>query len=189
MYYGSYDASAFPRHPRTNAKCWVLGDYLLCREFKEYAFNRLFGEHVATPFGRAVSFEDVQYACSNASLDSKLIQFYKDFVADHFSNLNRLHGDMTDWEGILQNHPDIRSRLLRGSRYGPPTTPHVKDISEYLEPEDLSSESSLRIDTDFSGLALGKKEDNVIEPTSKDESEKKVSNNIFCKAQYIRSLD
>ncbi|KAH7004182.1 hypothetical protein EDB82DRAFT_470949 [Fusarium venenatum] len=60
MHYGSYDCSAFPKHPSINAKCWILGDYLLCTGFKVYALSCLFKEHVDAAFRISISVEDVR---------------------------------------------------------------------------------------------------------------------------------
>uniref|UniRef100_A0A4E9EPG8 BTB domain-containing protein n=1 Tax=Gibberella zeae TaxID=5518 RepID=A0A4E9EPG8_GIBZA len=153
MYNGTYDASAFPRNPNIHAKCWVLGDYIICRQFQNYAMGRLFDEHVATAFGIPISFEDVQYVCNSASPDSKLKLFYTDFVTDHFGDIYRLRGCMADWENFLEDHPKTRSALLRKLRYGPPKKPRVKSVTKYLEPEESVSESALRAQVDFARLA------------------------------------
>ncbi|KAK6719575.1 hypothetical protein SNK05_002707 [Fusarium graminearum] len=145
MYNGSYDASAFPRNPSMHAKCWVLGDFILCREFKNYAMGRLFDEHVATAFGIPVAYEDVQYVCNSASSDSKLKLFYTDSVTDQFGDIYRLRGFMADWEKFLEDHLKTRSALPRKLRYGPPKKPRVKSVTKYLEPEEFVSESALRV--------------------------------------------
>ncbi|CEI66224.1 hypothetical protein FVEN_g4380 [Fusarium venenatum] len=120
MHYGSYDCSAFPKHPSINAKCWILGDYLLCTGFKVYALSCLFKEHVDAAFRISISVEDVRYVCSSTTSDSTLKRFYLDFVSDHFGDPYRLRGDMAGWETFLQDQPDVRSTLLRKLRYGPP---------------------------------------------------------------------
>ncbi|EYB31005.1 hypothetical protein FG05_02340 [Fusarium graminearum] len=172
MYNGSYDASAFPRNPSMHAKCWVLGDFILCREFKNYAMGRLFDEHVATAFGIPVAYEDVQYVCNSASSDSKLKLFYTDSVTDQFGDIYRLRGFMADWEEFLEDHPKTRSALLRKLRYGPPKKPHVKSVTKYLEPEEFVSESVLRAQVDFARFAE-KKQDEVSKPACQDDSEKR----------------
>ncbi|CAG2009905.1 unnamed protein product, partial [Fusarium graminearum] len=172
MYNGSYDASAFPRNPSMHAKCWVLGDFILCREFKNYAMGRLFDEHVATAFGIPVAYEDVQYLCNSASSDSKLKLFYTDSVTDQFGDIYRLRGFMADWEKFLEDHPKTRSALLRKLRYGPPKKPRVKSVTKYLEPEEFVSESALRAQVDFARFAE-KKQDEVSKPACQDDSEKR----------------
>ncbi|KAM0385490.1 hypothetical protein ACHAO7_009520 [Fusarium culmorum] len=171
MYNGSYDISAFPRNPSMHAKCWVLGDFILCRKFKNYAMGRLFDEHVATAFGIPVAYEDVQYVCDSASSDSKLKLFYTDFVTDQFGDIYRLRGYMADWEKFLEDHPKTRSALLRKLRYVPPKKPRVKSVTKYLEPEEVVSESALRAQVDFARFAE-KKQDEVPKPATQNEVSK-----------------
>ncbi|KAL6921192.1 hypothetical protein ACHAPO_006108 [Fusarium lateritium] len=162
MHHGNY--STFPKHPSINAKCWILGDYLLCTGFKVYALSCLFREHVEATFRISISVEDVKYVCSSTTSDSTLKRFYLDFVSDHFGNPYRLRGDMADWETFLQDQPDVRSVLLRKLRYGPPKQPHLKSIFNYLEAENPTSESPLRKNINVAGVALGNKEDEVVKP-------------------------
>ncbi|KAF0645824.1 hypothetical protein FPSE5266_03783 [Fusarium pseudograminearum] len=180
MYNGSYDMSAFPRNPSMHAKCWVLGDFILCREFKNYAMGRLFDEHVATAFGIPVAYEDVQYVCNSASSDSKLKLFYTDFVTDQFGDIYRLRGYMADWEKFLEDHPKTRTALLRKLRYGPPKKPRVKSVTKYLEPEEVLSESALRAQVDFAKFAE-KKQDEGSKPASQNEVPKPASQNEVSK--------
>lgn len=76
MYYGSYVISPPTSYPSTDAKCWVLGDKLLCGEFKNYAISRLYEQHIGTSFSKTVSYDDVQYAWDNTTSVAKLRQFY-----------------------------------------------------------------------------------------------------------------
>jgi hypothetical protein len=133
MYYGSYEFSSLSLHPSTDAKCWVLGDKLLCSEFKNYALSRLYGQHVATSFSRAVPYNDVQYAWDNTAPAAKLRQFYVDFVIQYFENPSRLSGTIGDWDALLQNHPDIRILLLQNFRHDPTKRTQIRDLREYLE--------------------------------------------------------
>ncbi|CAH0018687.1 unnamed protein product [Clonostachys rhizophaga] len=111
----------------------VLGDKLLCSEFKNYALSRLYGQHIATSFGRAVPCNDVQYAWDNTAPAAKLRQFYVDFVIQYFENPRKLSGTIGDWDTLLQNHPDIRMLLLQNFRHDPSKRTQIKDLREYLE--------------------------------------------------------
>ncbi|KAM0563072.1 hypothetical protein ACHAPJ_001918 [Fusarium lateritium] len=135
--------------------------------------SRLFKEHVdiATLFGHAVSYEDVQYVCSCTAPDSKLRQFYMDFVIDHFADTNMLHGDTADWDRILQSNPNTRSKLLDKMRC--PSTTHVKDIEYYSEVNETKPDSHLRMDIGLAGLSIGEKETAEPKPNSELSKAKK----------------
>ncbi|KAH7259374.1 uncharacterized protein BKA55DRAFT_639345 [Fusarium redolens] len=46
LYYGTYDDLAAPSSSNIHAQCWVLGDKLLCNEFKNYAMSRLYKQRL-----------------------------------------------------------------------------------------------------------------------------------------------
>ncbi|OAL42622.1 hypothetical protein IQ07DRAFT_467055, partial [Pyrenochaeta sp. DS3sAY3a] len=105
MYYGDYAIAplSLPSGKPTgstniNAKCWILGDKLLCPDFKNHTMGRLYTQHTATAFNTAVTTSDVHYACSNSVVQSKLREFYVALVATHFNDPARLHGSAEDWD-------------------------------------------------------------------------------------------
>jgi hypothetical protein len=76
LYYGEYGIAplSLPFHVgkddvNIHVKCWILGDKLLCSEFKNYVMSRLYDQYNAKLFGRPVSTVDVQYACDNSAED------------------------------------------------------------------------------------------------------------------------
>jgi hypothetical protein len=148
MYYGSFLTS----NSRTDAKCWVLGDKLLCTDFKNYALGRLYAHHTAVSFTGTMTCEEVQYVCDNTISDSKLRQFYVSFVMQHFSSPDRLHGAVGDWDKFLQNHPDIRTLLLHNFRHNPGAKTHIGGIKEYLEANRSESVPSLKLDRELARL-------------------------------------
>lgn len=149
MYYGSYDSLS--PHSSTDAKCWVLGDKLLCSEFKNYALSRLYDQHIAASFGRAVPYNDVQYAWDNTAPAAKLRQFYVDFVIQYFENPSKLLGTTGDWDELLQNHSDIRILLLQNFRHDPSKRMQIRDVREYLELDE--SHLNPKLETKLARLA------------------------------------
>lgn len=163
MYYGSYDISpliSHSSHSSTDAKCWVLGDKLLCAEFKNYALSRLYERHISSSFRRAVSCDDAQYAWDNTTQAAKLRQFYADFVVQYFASPDRLLGTTEDWDLLLQSHPDIRILLLESFRQDPLIRTHIRDAKEYLELDTPHLDPILRLNTRDTRLAIrGKMEE------------------------------
>jgi hypothetical protein len=145
MYYGSYDTPSPTAGSNIDARCCVLGDKLLCNEFTNYAMRRLYEQHAATAFGRSVTCDDVQYACDNAPLGSRLRQFYVDFVIEHFANPGRLHGTIGDWDAFLQRHSDIRVLLLEKFRQNFPRRTYIRDVDDYLQLIQPDSKQALRL--------------------------------------------
>lgn len=165
MYYTTYDTFKLEPRPSIHARCWVLGDYVLCNEFKNYAMRRLFKEHVdfSILFGSAISSGDVEHVCSSTAPDSKLRQFYMNCLADRFTNIKMLRGATADWDKILQNHPKTRSDVYSKMRY--PKTIHMKEMEEYLEGTENKQESDLRMDVGLAGLAIGEAANKPAETT------------------------
>lgn len=159
MYYGSYDALSLTTHSSIDAKCWVLGDKLLCSGFKNYAMSRLYAQHTTTSFAKAVTSDDLEYACDTSASNSKLRQFYADFVLEHFGSPSRLHGTIGDWDTLLQRYPDIRVLLLQNFRQYLPTRTHIKEIKDYLELNESHVDQSLKRDKRVAQLAIRKNED------------------------------
>jgi hypothetical protein len=115
MYYGSYAIAPpiFTGSTNVNAQCWVLGDKLLCTEFKNYAMTRLYTEYTATVFHKVVTTEDVCFACDNSNANSKLRELYVALVATNFSNPRRVHGAAEEWDSLIEEYADLRSVLLK----------------------------------------------------------------------------
>ncbi|KAF4993045.1 hypothetical protein FGRMN_6733 [Fusarium graminum] len=154
LYYTTYNSFLFEASSSIHAKCWVLADYLLCDDFKNYAICRLFKQHIAAPtfFSSRVSPDDVQYVCSHAAPDSKLRQFFVDFVVDHFADTRMLRGETADWDGILQEHPETRFDVLNKMR--DPSKTHIKGLRDYLELNEGKAGSHLRLEVGVAGLSI-----------------------------------
>lgn len=141
MYYGQYTiASLSPPSASTasrasiDAKCWVLGDKLLCIGFKNYAMGRIYAQHTATSFNTAVTTSDVEYACDNSAMHSKLREFYVTFAATYFNNPNRIHGSAEEWDGLFLKCADMRLLLLQGFRLG--DRDFLKSEGHYFDKDD-----------------------------------------------------
>ncbi|XP_014552729.1 hypothetical protein COCVIDRAFT_109450, partial [Bipolaris victoriae FI3] len=125
MYYGQYTVTQLSLSSANtssstsiDAKCWVLGDKLLCTGFKNYAMGRLYTQYTATSFNTAVTTSNVEYACDNSAMHSKLREFYVTFVATHFNDPQRIQGSAEEWDGLVLRCADMRSLLLQGFRLG-----------------------------------------------------------------------
>jgi hypothetical protein len=143
LYYGEYGIAPLSLPFRVgkddvnvHVKCWILGDKLLCSEFKNYAMSRLYDQHNAKLFGRPVSTVDVQYACDNSAEDSKLRKLYVDFVATNFGKLGRVQGTVDEWDSVLTSYADMRRLLLQSFRLEAAERSFVKPKDCYLEEHD-----------------------------------------------------
>jgi hypothetical protein len=142
MYYGDYAIAPFSLPSRianggtrVDAECWVLGDKLLCEEFKTYAMRRLYAQHKTAIFSRAVSTSDVQYAYENSAENSNLRKFYADFVATNFGRHDRVQGTIDEWDQVLSSNADMRRLLLHSFRLDAAQRNFVKSVECYLESE------------------------------------------------------
>jgi hypothetical protein len=143
MYYGEYNIAPLllpvdigNDRISVHAKCWVLGDKLLCTEFKNHAMSRLYAQHNADIFSRAISTLDVQYACDNSAEDSKLRKLYVDFVATNFEKKDRVQGTVDEWDQLLLSYADVRLLLLHSFRLEASQRSFVKSEDCYLEGDD-----------------------------------------------------
>jgi hypothetical protein len=140
MYYGDY-ATKPPSFAPTdsvtkinmNAECWVLGDKLLCTEFKNYAMNRLYAEYTAAVFNRAVTTNDLRYACDNSSTHSKLREMYVALVATHFSNPGRVNGTVEDWDSLILEYADLRKLLMQSLKMDVKERKFLKSKEHYQD--------------------------------------------------------
>jgi hypothetical protein len=140
MYYGDYciaplSLSSADSIEITNldAKCWVLGDKLLCTGFKNHAMRRLYTEHTVAIFNKVVTISDMQYACSNSGEHSKLRQIYVALVATHFSDSKRVHGTAEEWDSLVLQYADLRSLILQSFRQGTKRRDFLKSLEYYLD--------------------------------------------------------
>ena len=121
LYYGDYGLPPISQwgDPSTavsvNARCWALGDKLLCPEFQNCAMRRLYAQHSGL-FARSMTIGDVQFACENSAVGSKLRRFCFGFAVAHFGNPNRLRGATEQWNELLASHDDLRLLLLQSFR-------------------------------------------------------------------------
>lgn len=123
MYYGDYTTtSAFTQSQQPgdrisiHARCWTLGDKLLCTNFKNYAMGHLHHQHTTAFPRKPIGTQDVKYACENSVAESKLRKFYFTFVVEHFDNPDRLQGSTEEWDDLLLTHADLRLLLLQNLR-------------------------------------------------------------------------
>ncbi|KAJ4002833.1 hypothetical protein NW752_012365 [Fusarium irregulare] len=176
IYYETYESITFEPSPSIHAKCWVLADYLLCDELKDYAMCGLFDDHVEKGmlFGStAISCKDVQYVCSSTAPGSNLRQFYMDFVVDHFADKRMLRGNTAEWDEILQNDPEARLKLLEKMRS--PSVTYTKSLEDYQTVNEPQGDSRLRMDVGLAGLSIAEKKTDIAttEHTSNNELSQK----------------
>lgn len=139
MYYGHYNViqSSLPGGVSDDgtimhAKCWVLGDKLLCNGFKNYALSRLYKEH-ATGFGKGIATSTVRYALENSTPDSRLGRYYRHLLLTHFENSSRVVGTAGEWDALLLEHSDVRLALLEKLRIFPSKMELVQPEKVYMD--------------------------------------------------------
>lgn len=139
MYYGQYNVISPPlaaERPddgiNMHARCWILGDKLLCTGFKNYAMSRLY-EDYATAFGKKITTSAVRYALKNSAPGSPLERYYRDLLFAYFENSNRVVGTLQEWDALLLEHPDVRLALLQNLRMLPSKREVVRLKVEYME--------------------------------------------------------
>ncbi|RYN63031.1 hypothetical protein AA0117_g12874 [Alternaria alternata] len=142
LYYGCYTTEPLSAFPRTrtvgvsiDAECWVLGDKLLCTDFKNHAMQRLYEQHTTKICNRSISTHDVQFACDNSAKDSKLRELYVSLTATNFGRQDRVHGSVEEWDELILNQSDLRRLLLQNLRLGAVERNLVKSGEHYLEDE------------------------------------------------------
>jgi hypothetical protein len=140
MYYGKYaTTSAFAQSQRpgdsisAHARCWTLGDKLLCTDFKNYAMGHLHHQHTTAFFRKPVTTQDVNYACENSVADSNLRKFYFAFVIEHFNNPDRLQGSTEEWDDLWLAHADLRLFLLQNLRMAVEERATVGNDTDYFD--------------------------------------------------------
>ncbi|KAF1842095.1 uncharacterized protein K460DRAFT_178797 [Cucurbitaria berberidis CBS 394.84] len=153
MYYGEYTVLAssstlsesLHNDTNMNAKCWVLGDKLLCTEFKNYAMGRLYMQHTARSTGRVVATYNVQYVCEHSATTSKLRQFYLDYVVEHFADPTRLKGTTEEWDELLIHHKDLRMLVFQSFKTAPDQRRFVQSEMNYMDQDELLSNTLDRL--------------------------------------------
>lgn len=140
LYYGDYAIAPFslPSRSRTDipsvdAECWVLGDKLLCADFKNHAMGRLYRQHTSNNFYTPISPRDVQFACENSSDNSALRNFYIDLATANFGKKDRVQGSVEEWDKVLLDQSDLRRQLLLTLRSGTFKQEAMNSEHHYLE--------------------------------------------------------
>jgi hypothetical protein len=140
MYYGDYAIAPLSvssvdsvGSANIDARCWVLGDKLLCTAFKNHAMSRLYKECTAAIFNRGVTTCDIRYACSNSRTDSKLRKIYVALFATHFSNPKRIRGTAEEWDSLVLEYADLRLSLLQGVRLDAKDRDFLESEEHYLD--------------------------------------------------------
>jgi hypothetical protein len=141
MYYGAYSISTAlalndaDQSVNMDLQCWVLGDKLLCIEFKNYAMHRIYQRYTGG-FGICViTTHEVEYVCTRTSFESKLMQFFCAVVVTHFADSTRLKGTTEVWDQLVLEHADLRKFLLERFRTVPDARQHVRAEEEYMDVE------------------------------------------------------
>jgi hypothetical protein len=140
MYYGDYGIAPLSLPPadslqitNLDAQCWVLGDKLLCTDFKNHAMRRLYAGYTVAIFNRVVTTNDMHYVCSNSGEHSKLRQIYVALVATHFSDSSRVHGNAEEWDSLVLKYADLRSLILQSFRQSTKCQDLLKSQEYYLD--------------------------------------------------------
>jgi hypothetical protein len=110
-----------------DTRCWILGDKLLCNEFKNHAMGRLYKQHMEF----SMTCQDVEFIFANRSAASNLRQFYTDFIKQNLSDPKKLRGPVGNWDTILQKDADLRISLLLSIRQDQSFS-HLKYLRDYL---------------------------------------------------------
>ena len=146
MYYGEYHIPTLSEEASKSffcihARCWILGDKLLCTKFKNYAMSRIYGQHTTSFAPTPVTIQDVDYVCKNSVLHSKLRTFYFAFVIEHFADQDRLLGTTEEWDKLLLVHADVRLLMVQSFRMPPEEQMYVEDEEYYLDQDDILATS------------------------------------------------
>ncbi|KAF9768280.1 hypothetical protein IL306_014441 [Fusarium sp. DS 682] len=86
-------------------------------------------------FGKPMTYKEADYVLSNTPTFSKLNDFYKDFILQHFSNQTKLAGSIAEWDALLLKHFDLRILLLNNFRNPSLVKTRVRPIRDYSEPD------------------------------------------------------
>jgi hypothetical protein len=142
LYYGDYSISPAlsltktPHSINIDLQCWVLGDKLLCTDFKNYAMRRIYQRYTRVVFGLGVmTTYEVDYVCANTAAGSNLMKFFCAFVGEHFAVERRLEGTVEMWDQLILEHADLRRFLLERFRMGIVGERGVKAEEEYMDVE------------------------------------------------------
>ncbi|KAF2822379.1 hypothetical protein CC86DRAFT_372916 [Ophiobolus disseminans] len=143
LYYGCYTVaaprlfSAEPEHQiGRDVKCWILGDKLLDKGFKNFAMSRVYRQYTALgSFARAITTDEVRHVLENTAPRSKLRQLYLQLVVQHFANPLRLRGTTENWDELLLDHADARLLFFQNFRIAPEQRNLVKAEQEYMDHE------------------------------------------------------
>ena len=140
LYYGAYaiEPLSLPSNAgndgvSVDAECWVLGDKLLCSNFKSYAMRRLYKQHTAKIFSRSITTDDVQFACDHSAQDSKLRELYVDLTTTNFRRPEYVRGTLEEWEKLFLTQSDLRQLFLQSLRLEDAERMFVKSEEHYVE--------------------------------------------------------
>jgi hypothetical protein len=101
-----------------DAQAWVLGDSLRSTAFKNYAMGRLYDRYATNFAPTPITPIDVRYAFANSSANAKIRQIFLDLLALHFKD-PRVQGDIKEWDAVMQEHAEVRMRMLLQMRSSP----------------------------------------------------------------------
>jgi hypothetical protein len=114
-------------------QAWALGDVLKATGFKNYTMDRLYHLYVTDDPSEPVTPTDVRFVCTNSATDSKLRLLFFDIVTTHFSNAERVLGNVDEWDAVMQEHPDLRMYNHQGRRS---SNSQVGSRRRYMEAEE-----------------------------------------------------
>lgn len=123
-------------------QAWVLGDKLLCREFKEYAMTRLYGSFCGPLKSKRVGPEDVEFACENSPAGGGLQRLIFDIVGTYLPRMDtaRLKGTDEEWTAVLDRYEEdvgmARAYLMSLDK----PNEIQRSVYDYFDEEGLSEE-------------------------------------------------
>jgi hypothetical protein len=107
LYFGKYTLPLMHRkRDDMDRQAWVLGDKLLCREFKEYAMTRLYGSYCGPLMSKRLKPDDIQFACENSPPGAGLRRLIFDIVGTYLPRMDtaRLVGTEEEWTAVLDRY-------------------------------------------------------------------------------------
>jgi hypothetical protein len=140
---GQYDdsicAQQFP-DSNPHAKAWLLGDWLQCIDFQNYAMNRLYTFYIVEKKVQLVRPEIIREVHDGTVCRVDLQMFYLDFTATNFNNATLVSGSALEWDQLFQLTPAVRMYMLTAFKEVSATYSRVRSKELYLiAKEDMPS--------------------------------------------------
>lgn len=134
MYYGGYTPAVHQSatvNPDVgiDVQAWMLGDKLQALEFKNYAMECLYAQHVSG--AKTFTPTDVDYAFSKTAPESKLRLFYKHLLAAYISQPERARGGPLQWFSLLKDHEQLGLFFMAAMMSGAQEKPRMHKLEYY----------------------------------------------------------